>query len=108
MTSIPPPTWPESLAPPHAHPAPGLERPELPAGAPQPTGRPSWRPWTAFLALIAGFVGATVAALMIGVVAAIGGADITNPPAGVNILATLAQDVCLVLAALFFARTVGQ
>jgi len=98
MTSIPPPIWPESVAPP-------LERPELPAGAPVPTGRPPWRPWTGVLALIAGFVGATVAALIIGVVAAIGGADIANPPAGVNILATLAQDVCLVLAALFFART---
>ncbi len=88
------------------HPAPP-EQPERP-GSPPATGLiPSWPGWTAPAALLAGFAAALVAALMIGAVGAIFGADLADPPPSVSILSTIAQDACLIAAALFFARVVA-
>ena len=56
--------------PPAGHPAPPLERPELPAGVePTPVG-PQWKAWTAWVALVGGFAAAIAGALIIGIVAA--------------------------------------
>lgn len=74
---------------------------------PTPTG-PQWKAWMAFAALVAGFSAAVVGAIVISVGAAAFGADVTDPPASVNILALLIQDLCLVGAAVAFARVGGS
>jgi membrane protease YdiL (CAAX protease family) len=89
-----------------AHPAPP-EHPERPGGgrnAPVPGLIPSWPGWTAPAALMAGFAAAMVAGLLLGAGGAIFGAGLGDPPASVSILSVIAQDVCLIGAALFFAR----
>ncbi|MES1194091.1 MAG: type II CAAX endopeptidase family protein [Solirubrobacterales bacterium] len=86
-----------------AHPAPP-EHPERPGSPPASGVIPSWPGWTAPAALVAGFAGALVAALFLGAGGAIFGASVDDPPASISILATIAQDVCLIAAALFFAR----
>jgi CAAX protease family protein len=89
-----------------AHPAPPEqpERPGSPPAAGLTSAWPAWPGWTAPAALIAGFAAALVAALLIGAVGAIFGADIEDPPASISILSVIAQDACLIGAALFFAR----
>jgi membrane protease YdiL (CAAX protease family) len=91
-------------APPAGHPAPPLLRPELPDGVePTPLG-PRWAAWTAWVALIGGFAAAIAAAIVIGIGAAAFGAALDSPPPSVNILATVAQDLCLIGAAILAAR----
>jgi membrane protease YdiL (CAAX protease family) len=86
------------------HPAPP-ERPELPDGAPAASDdRPRWPPWTAPVALIAGFAAALLGAIVIGIVAAIFGASLHDPPPAVGIASVIVQDACLIGSALFFAR----
>jgi membrane protease YdiL (CAAX protease family) len=85
------------------HPAPPdlPERPDLgPAGG----DIPAWPGWTAPAALLAGFAGALVAGLVIALVAGIFGASLSDPPPAVSILSVIAQDACLIGAALLFAR----
>jgi uncharacterized protein len=89
-----------------AHPAPP-EHPERPGSTPAVSPIPPWPGWTAPAALLAGFAAALVAALIIGAVGAIFGAAIADPPASVSILSVIAQDACLIAAALFFARMVA-
>ena len=81
-----------------------LEAPELPPGVERPDRRPRWRPWTSWVALVAGFAGAVLGAIVIGAVAVAAGASFARPPAAVNIAATVFQDVCLVASAVLFAR----
>jgi membrane protease YdiL (CAAX protease family) len=102
-SSVPPP--PASVPPPSFAIAP-----ELPAGVPLPASldQPRWRPWTAWIGLVAAFAGALMGALVIGVVGAIAGADFDNPPPAVNITATIVQDLCLVAAAVLFAGLAGK
>jgi membrane protease YdiL (CAAX protease family) len=89
------------------HPAPP-QRPELPDGLePTPTG-PRWKAWTAWVALITGFVAAGVLGAIIIGIAAAGGASFEDPPASVNILALIAQDLSLIGAAVVFARIGGS
>jgi uncharacterized protein len=98
-------------SPPSSVPPPSLHlAPELPPGVERPARaeQPRWKPWTAWVALVAAFGGALVAALAIGVVAAVAGADFSNPTPAVNITATMAQDVCLVIAAVLFAGLAGR
>jgi hypothetical protein len=97
MSSLPPPP------PPLAFPQPGPppELPELPEGL---SPQPRWPPWTAPVALIAAFVVAVFGAILIGAVAAAGGASLDHPPPSVEILATAFQDAALVGSALLFAR----
>jgi uncharacterized protein len=91
------------------HPAPP-ERPERPS-APQRVDDaiPPWPGWSAPAALFAGFAAALVCALVIGLVGAVFGASFgegDTPPA-ISILATIAQDACLIGAALVFASLVA-
>jgi uncharacterized protein len=85
------------------HPAPP-EHPERPGSPPAAGLIPSWPGWTAPAALLAGFGAALVAALFLGAGGALFGAEIDDPPASISILSTIAQDGCLIGAALFFAQ----
>jgi uncharacterized protein len=85
------------------HPAPP-DLPERPHGGIARDEIPRWPGWTAPAALFAGFAAALVAGLVIAAVAAIFGADISDPPPAVSILSVIAQDACLIGAALLFAR----
>jgi membrane protease YdiL (CAAX protease family) len=82
------------------------EHPERPAGVSIQDAPPPWPTWSGPAALIAGFAGAIVAALVIGLVAALFGASFQHTPPAVSILAVIAQDACLVASALLFARMV--
>jgi len=93
--SISPPT----LAPP--------DPPEVPEGI-EVRRVPQWRPWSSFLALIAGLGGALVGGLVVYLVAAIAGASLDNPPAAVDISATFLQDVSFIASALVFASMVAR
>jgi membrane protease YdiL (CAAX protease family) len=90
------------------HPAPP-DHPELPAGAAPSGGAwpPTWPGWSAPAALLAGFAGALIVGLVISLVGLIFGAKSGNPPASVSLLSVIGQDVCLVGAALLFARMTG-
>jgi hypothetical protein len=85
------------------HPSPP-EHPERPLGVEGPSAPPPWPAWTAPAALLAGFAAALVAALALGLVAAIFSGGLSKTPASVSILSVIAQDVCLIGAALLFAR----
>lgn len=93
---------------PRALTAPPPERPELPDGVEPTPVAPRWKPYTAWLALAAGFGGALVGALVLGIIAALFGAAIDDPPPAVNILATIIQDLSLIAAAVFFASMVAR
>ena len=69
---------------------------------------PGWRPITSLFALLAGFGGAIVGAIVVGLIAGLFGASLTDPPPSVAIIGTVVQDVCLVAAALFFARLAAR
>src|SRR5438093_5071009 len=99
MASIPPPVA-------YQPPAPPPDPPELPEGAPPP--RPHWPAWTAPVALIAGFGAAIFAYVLIGAVAAAAGSDPADPPSGVELGATVVQDLALVASALLFARLTAR
>lgn len=86
-----------------------LEHPELPPGVDPPRSRrPAWRAWTAWAALVAGIAGAIFGSLIVLVVATLFGADYDDPPAVVNLLGTVVQDVLLVGVAMLFARLAGR
>jgi membrane protease YdiL (CAAX protease family) len=87
------------------HPEPP-EHPELPTGA--TPSAPAWPAWTAPAALLAGFAAAMIAGLVLALVGAIFGASAAHPPASISIVSVIAQDICLVGAALLFARMAGR
>jgi CAAX protease family protein len=95
--SVQPPSWP-----------PPPEPPERPEGVGPTPGRPRWAPWTAFAAFVAGLGGALVGGLIIGIVAAVLGASLDDPPPSVTIASTVVQDIAFILAAVFFARLAGR
>jgi membrane protease YdiL (CAAX protease family) len=93
--SVPPP-------PVYSHAGPPPELPELPEGARPATQVPPWRPWTAPVALIAGFGVAIFGYVLIaGLVEGFGG---RYNAGGVTIGATVFQDAALMGSAVFFAR----
>ena len=68
-------------------------RPSCPsAPAPAPAASPRWQPWTALVALIAGFGGAIIGAIMIGRHRRRGGREPHRPAPSVAISATVVQD----------------
>jgi hypothetical protein len=89
------------------HPPPP-ERPERPEGAVARREPPPWPAWTAPVALLSGFAGATVVALLVGLVGGAFGGSLTDPPPAVSIAAIVGQDLCLIGAALLFARMVAR
>jgi uncharacterized protein len=76
--------------------------PELPAGV-EPRGWPRWPPWASVAAFVAGAAATLVFASVIGAIAVVAfDAKATSP--GVTIVGSVVQDVCLIAAALVFAR----
>ena len=87
---------------------------DVPAAVPErrddadPSPHPRWPPWTALVALVAGFAAALFGALVLGVVALAFGANFKHQPPSVQILATIVQDLCLIGSAVAFARMYGR
>jgi uncharacterized protein len=76
--------------------------PELPEGL-EPRRWPRWPPWASVAAFVAGAAATLVAASVIGGVAVVAfDASATSP--GVTIVGSVVQDICLIAAALVFAR----
>ena len=100
MSSLPTPAPPPSL---HA-------APELPEGIerPPPANKPRWRPWTAWVALIAGFGLALIGSVIVGLIGAGAGAQFDDPTPAMNIASTIVQDACLIVAAILFAGMAGR
>ena len=69
---------------------------------------PNWPGWTAPAALLAGFAGALVLGLVIAAIGALFGASVSSDHTSpsVSIASVIAQDACLIAAALVFARMV--
>lgn len=88
--------------------APPPALPELPEGAEPSLRMPRWKPWTSIVAMIVGFVGATVGFVVIATVGAVFGGSFEDPPPAVTIGATVLQNVLLVAAAIFFASKVAR
>jgi membrane protease YdiL (CAAX protease family) len=70
----------------------------------RPFHGPDWPAWTAWAALVSGFLLAGIGALVLQSTAVAFGAPVGDPPAGVSLLSTLTQDGVLVLVAWLFAR----
>ena len=110
MTSVPPPPPPSGSL--HTHPEvpAGVVPAEPPPGPPGDDGKgpgrglgavPAWAP---LAAMIAAFVVATLAYLVIAAVVEAGGGNVTTGgPPGLVISATLVQDAALIIAAVWFA-----
>ena len=106
MTSVPPPTF--------SHPGPPPLHPELPDGiarTPAPADR--WRGglaavpiWVPFAAMLATFVVASIASLLIVGLVELAGTSVSSDslPPGVLISGSVVQDVALVVSAFLFAR----
>lgn len=105
------PVAPTSGIPPTAMP-PDPERPEgiSPAEA-APVDEQRWKPWTAWVALLAGFAGALFGAVIVNLVAAAAfGVDLKakpQPPA-ISLISTVIQDISLIVAAVLFANMVAR
>jgi membrane protease YdiL (CAAX protease family) len=74
----------------------------------EPSGPRRWSPWSAPLALIAGFAAALVGAVVVAVVGSIAGASVNHPPPSVQIADTVVQDGALVAAVILFAQSFGR
>ncbi len=81
--------------------------PPAPSGQPPAGGEPRWAPWSAWLALGAALAFAIVGALVVGLVGALLGASLRDPPPAVNIVATVVQDGAFIGAAVLFAGRAG-
>lgn len=71
--------------------------------APARRGADAWLPWSAPLALLLWFGLTLVASIVVAIAAAAMGSSLDDPPPGVNIAGTFAQDVAMIAAALTFA-----
>jgi uncharacterized protein len=60
------------------------------------------------VALVAGFAATIFGYIVLGAIAGAAGADIDHPPSGVEIGATVIQDLALIVSALLFARLVTR
>jgi membrane protease YdiL (CAAX protease family) len=99
VSTVPPPLT-------YSHPGPPPDLPERPEGLPE--RQPTWQPWTAPVALVAGFTVAIFGYILIGAIAGAAGADVNHLPAGVDIGATVVQDAALIGSALVFARMASR
>jgi membrane protease YdiL (CAAX protease family) len=114
MTSQPAPF--QHPGPPPARPElpEGVERPPLPAPAPDPGAGdqlPRWAPWAPFAGLLLTLVIAIAGGTVLVVIAELGGTNVSagHTPPGITIGGTLIQDVGLILSAIIFARvTAGR
>jgi uncharacterized protein len=91
-------TYQETYAVPHGGRPP--EPPELPAGA-DPT--PRWPAWYAPVGFLLGFAIVLFVSIIVGLIAAVAGADIEDTPPGLLLVLTLLQAVILCGTAIFLA-----
>ena len=92
-----------------------LDHPERPDGVPAPASapaaperdRPAWPLWTAFAALVCGWLGGSVLGAIVYGIASASGHKGGNSPIGYDLAANLLFDACLVGAAVLFARLAG-
>ena len=102
-----PPLWPGPAQPPDPTGEP--DAPQLGTStAPQMRGSAAWTPWSAPLALLVWFAATLVLSIVIALAAAAMGYSLDDPPSGVNIAGTFAQDVAMIGAALLFAFMVSR
>jgi membrane protease YdiL (CAAX protease family) len=110
MTSVPPPSEPSASLPPRPEvpagvvPAAGPPRPPGAGGRPAKGGLAAVPAWAPLAAMIAAFIAATLAYVVIaGAIEAAGGNATAAGPPGLVIAATLVQDAALIAAAVLFA-----
>ncbi len=96
---------PEPGQPPARRPPREPEPPPPPGGA---APLPSWPLWTAFVALLGGFIGGSVLGGIVYGVADANGHDPANAPIGYDLLANLLLQASLVASAVIFARLGGR
>ncbi|UGS39268.1 CPBP family intramembrane glutamic endopeptidase [Capillimicrobium parvum] len=92
-----------------------LDHPERPDGVPAPATatappereRPAWPLWTAFAALVCGWLGGSVLGAIVYGIASASGHKGGDSPIGYDLAANLLFDACLVGAAVLFARLAG-
>ena len=100
-----------SAAPPPSPETWRLTHPERPPGLPEPIDREGegrWRPWIAWVGLIAGFAGALFGGLIVTIIVAAAGGDVEDGmPPGALLAATVLQDISFVVVAILFARLTG-
>jgi membrane protease YdiL (CAAX protease family) len=82
--------------------------PLAPPPDPPDAGAARWAPWTAFGAFGVGLSLSLIGALVVGIVGAIFGASLDDPPPAVNIVATVVQDAAFVGAAVLLAQRAGH
>jgi membrane protease YdiL (CAAX protease family) len=95
---------------PSSIPPPSLDvAPELPEGVERrpPPEAPLWKPWMAWVGLIAAFGAALMGALIVGVIGAAAGGEFSDPTPAVSIASTVVQDISFIGAALLFASIAG-
>ncbi|HEX2103667.1 MAG TPA: CPBP family intramembrane glutamic endopeptidase [Solirubrobacteraceae bacterium] len=80
--------------------------PELPDGL-EPRRWPRWPPWASVAAFVAGAAATLVGASIVGIIAVVAFDAKTSSP-GVTIVGSVVQDMCLIGAALVFARLAGR
>ena len=83
-------------------------RPELPDGAPPPEERPKWPVWAGLIAVPAALVVATVGGLVVMLIGAAAGDDISDPGPASNLGATFVQDIGFVAVAFALAFAAGR
>ena len=108
MSNVPPQFQPDLPAPPPPA-APGA--PAAPAAEPEPheqSGRDRWPAWLSIAGFATGYGTTIMLGLFVLVIAGAFGASTKDPPPGVNIGLTVAQNVALVGAAYFFAFLSGR
>ena len=104
-----PPAGTDGTAWPPAAPPAGPQEPQPGTStAPAPQGSSAWSPWSAPLALLVWFAVTLVLSVLIALVSAALGYSIDDPPPGVNIAGTFAQDLAMVGAVLLFAYMAGR
>jgi len=90
--------------------APPVAPDPAPASAPSPPAeppRPVWPLWTAFAALVSGWLGGSVLGAVVYGIASANGYSSGDAPIGYDLAANLLFDACLVGAAVLFARMSG-
>src|SRR4051795_2991923 len=88
--------------PPHPAPEHFATHPELPEGV-EPRRWPRWPPWASLAAFVAGAAATLVGVGVIGSLAVVAFDARTGSP-GVTIVGSIFQDMCLIGAAIVFAR----
>jgi uncharacterized protein len=94
-----------SIPPPSASAPPPTAAPDSPAPVAEVRADdiPPWQLWTAPAAILGGFAIGLVGTIVVGIIAAASGGNLTHPSAGVSLLEDLVFDLSFVTAAIYLA-----